>query len=426
MLEQNKRRIGQQLESPQYAGKPVFFFDTSFLLANVTSLAGWSQTRLEAALAPRVEKILSAADARIVAENGFYVIFASGDTCVAGDTAKAICDDILRHFYGDRKYNPEDVDKLCRESSVHEVAKDLEISLASERGASHQRRKRQAPEADDLPESEKERLLFKQELTELFMEHVSSRSKSGKFLFSPCWDSKKKSITSFVCEPAAQTVNLPVSDPGAIGLPGATAQCKLDIMALAVATKGIRCIVSRDEVAAVSVPVHIETLSWLKTRSAYFEMLVKIDSRYLALLATRITGLNSGSNLSPIARWIRGLRRYVRWNFVNLPDVNFDLSRAGGLGVTGFGVNLTSSMRAAGAPLETLATLATKLKRICVNQSAIACVGKVASLHELFLLNSHGIRIISGPVIGKPSELPGPIMPLSFSDASPVPQAEAG
>jgi hypothetical protein len=291
--------------------------------------------------------------------------------------------------------------------------------------AQDRRQIKQISTADDLRESEKEKRLFRRELAEIFMEHFNSNSESGKFRFWPCWDSKKESITSFESEPTAAPINSPTADPEARGLAAATAQCKRDVIALAIATRGVRHVVSRGDVAAVNVPVHVETLSWSKTRDGYFHVLAKIEPLYLMLLAPRITGLIAGSNPSPIAQWIAGLRRYVRWSFVHLPNVDFDLSRDGVLRVTGFGLNITSSMRTSTAWLGALAMKTAKLKRICTNQNAIACVGNVASLDELLLLKSHGVRLIAGPVIEKPSELPGPVRALSFTETLPMPEAEA-
>jgi len=62
MAAQDKRRIEQILASARFARNPLFFFDTSFLLANVTLLAGWNQTRLEAVIAPQVTPAIATGD----------------------------------------------------------------------------------------------------------------------------------------------------------------------------------------------------------------------------------------------------------------------------------------------------------------------------------------------------------------------------
>src|SRR5258706_4736364 len=135
-------------------GNRSYCFDTSFLLANVASLAGWNQSRLEAAIDPRLDAALSRADVHFSAPNGFYVIFASPNTNAAHDTARAICADILRHFYGDAEYNPEHAEKVCRPSSVQSLADDLGVllgMLASEEEAPGAERARTPTEepADD-------------------------------------------------------------------------------------------------------------------------------------------------------------------------------------------------------------------------------------------------------------------------------------
>src|SRR5262249_9977753 len=113
----------------------------------------------------------------------------------------------------------------------------------------------------------------------------------------------------------------------------AVAQSKIDIAVLAWATRGARRIVKRGEIALVSAPLHVETLSWSKTRNAYLDVLSQIEPRSLTLIAPRIVGLDSGSNLAQVIQWSRALHHYVRGIFVHLPGINFDFSRTGILGV---------------------------------------------------------------------------------------------
>jgi hypothetical protein len=201
-----------------------------------------------------------------------------------------------------------------------------------------------------------------------------------------------------------------------VAFPQAEARCKLDIKALAAATAGVRHITSRGDVALVSVPVHVETLSWAKTRNAYFDMLRQIDPRYLAFLAPRVVGLDAGANLNPVAQWISGIRCRTRWSFVHLPNLQLDFSRAGVLGATGFTMTAPSLSGSKQARLKALSDEAGRLKRICSAQNAIACVNNVSSSQELLQLSCQGVRIIAGPVIGRAAELPGPTQRLSFEE----------
>jgi hypothetical protein len=414
----DKQRITQILTASGVTGNLLFFFDTTFLLANISSLAGWSNTRLEAAIAPRVEKELGAGDVRFVVENGFYVAFGTGDYTIAWYTAKAICDDIFRHFYGHGDYDPNDLGKFCHQSSVRDAADALDISLSSEHSLPA-RAKTRGSVTDELPESEIEKRLFRKELLELFLHHFNSKTENDKFVFAPRWDSYKEAITAFGCESAADRLNPVAMIPAAKGISTAIAQCKLDIVALAIATRGIRHLLSRGDFAAINSPLQVETLSWVKTRQAYLHVLAKIQPQYLMLLAPRISGLMSGSNSTSLAQWIAELRRYVRHSFIQLPNVDFDFSRDGVFGVTGFGLNLHSSNRSSTPNLAALDILVTKLKRICANQSAVACIANVASVDELLLLKSRGVRFISGPIIADASRLPGRVGHLSVVTVSP-------
>ena len=416
-----RRQAPDQLALAKMIGNPTYFFDTSFLLANVASLAGWNQSRLEAAIDPRLDTALSRADVHYSAENGFYVVFASPNGAAAHDKAMTICADILRHFYGDGKYSPEHAAKICRLSSVQSLADDLGLALGPA-GTEHHgaagaagERVHTPPATDETVEGEGE--AFKREMMEIFRAQLNAPSDGTKFLFTPCWDSKKEQITSFACDACVPLAD-PITGDSKVAFPQAEARCKLDIKTLAVATAGVRHITSRGDVALVSVPVHVETLSWAKTRNAYFDMLRQIDPRFLAFLAPRVVGLDAGANLNPVGQWISGIRRRTRWSFVHLPNLHLDFGRVGVLGATGFTLAAPSLSGSKQARLKALSDEAARLKRICSAQNAIACVNNVASSQELLQLSCQGVRIIAGPVIGRPAELPGPTQRLSFEEGT--------
>lgn len=399
-------------------GNPTYFFDTSFLLANVASLAGWNQSRLEAAIDPRLDTALSRADVHFSAENGFYVVFASPNVTAAHDKAMTICADILRHFYGDGKYSPEHAAKICRLSSVQSVADAMGLALGPAGSeiapaAAVGERVHTPPVVEETGEPDGE--AFKREVMDIFRAQLNAPSDGAKFLFTPCWDSKKEQITSFACDASATSAD-PASADTKVAFPQAEARCKLDIKMLAAATAGVRHITSRGDVALVSVSVHVETLSWAKTRNVYFDMLRQIDPRYLAFLGPRVVGLDAGANLNPVAQWISGIRCRTRWSFVHLPNLHLDFSRVGVLGATGFIMAAPSLSGSKQARLKALSDEAGRLKRICSAQNAIACVNNVSSSQELLQLSCQGVRIIAGPVIGRAADLPGPTQRLSFKE----------
>jgi hypothetical protein len=416
-----RQQTPDQLALAKMVGNPTYFFDTSFLLANVASLAGWNQSRLEAAIDPRLDTALSRADVHFSAENGFYVVFGSPNGSAAHDKAMTICADILRHFYGDGKYSPEHAAKVCRLSSVQSLADDLGLALgprgAQNGGAAGPVGERaHTPVVEETIDGEDEKDAFKRELTDIFRAQLNAPSDGAKFLFTPCWDSKKEQITSFSCDASAPPPDPATSGDSKVAFPQAEARCKLDIISLAAATTGVRHITARGDVALVSVAVHVETLSWAKTRNAYLEMLRQIDSRFLPFLGPRVVGLDAGANLNPVAQWIAGIRRRTRWSFVHLPNLHLDFSRVGVLGATGFSLAVPSLSGSKQARLKALSDEAGRLKRICLAQNAIACVNNVASSQELLQLSCQGVRIIAGPVIGRPAELPGPTQRLSFEE----------
>ncbi|HYM18073.1 MAG TPA: hypothetical protein VEU06_05875 [Micropepsaceae bacterium] len=391
----------------QFTDRPIYFFDTRYLLANAKALADWNPTRLEAAISPRVEHVLGTADHYVAVQNGFYVIFGSRAVEAAREKADAICADILTHFYGPAGHAPH-IDRLRRPASVEDMGKDLGIVPPSERQSG--RPSRAVHPNPDTADSEAEQ--FANELKTLFRRHCLAMEKEGASRFSPIWDSRKGRVTAFACglDTTPRDAATPEHTPGA-------AQCRADVAVLAAAVRGARHVTERGDVALISVPVHAETLSWSKTRAAYIDVLGLIDSRALALIAPRIVGLHAGSNLSDVAQWGRALRRHAHWVFVHLPSADIDVSRAGLLGVTGFGIT-ARPITNDGHSLEALGQQAAKLANLCFKQNAVAFAYDVASTRELFLLKRKGVRFMAGPVIGPAEDLPSTAGEIFFPEVA--------
>jgi hypothetical protein len=240
-------------------------------------------------------------------------------------------------------------------------------------------------------------------------------SNEGLFRFSPCWDSKRDRITSFACGEFETLTSRGLFE--SCGIIAAMAQCERDVMALAAATRGVLHLRSRGDVAFINVPVHCETLAWSRTRWAYLAVLSQIEPGLLPFLSPRINGVQEGYNVNATGPWIMELRHHVRWAFVHLPNLNCELPKAPALCLTGFGIGL-GSLRSPGVSSQVLKEEAQKLIGICTTQKAIACVDGVESLADLLLLKGCGVWIISGPVIGQSSGLPGPVKSLTFPSTS--------
>jgi len=178
----------------------------------------------------------------------------------------------------------------------------------------------------------------------------------------------------------------------------AAAQSKLDVAVLAWAVGAARRLRALGKIALISAPVHAETLAWVKTRHAYVDVLSQIEPQLLSLIAPRIVGFDSGSNLGQVSQWTSALRRHVRAVFVHLPGTNFDFSGAGNLGATGFGLT-------AHANRATLGEEAGRLARIADDQNGVSYIDNVISTAELSILKRKGIRFVSGPLIGLPADL---------------------
>jgi len=407
MATHERNDVWHKLTMAHFAGNPVYFFDTSFLLSQITSLANWNPIRLEAAIAPRVENVLCDADSRYVTERGFYVIFGNYSPEIARQTASEICLDLLRHFFGRQDVRASDGQRFCCESSVQALVQDLG-GPPPEQPASYSRAR--TPRMPQITDEKS----FEKELLEFFMERVITDTSDQTFLFWPCWDTRKQRVAAFSCSHADAYSNR-LDGPVTRSLAPAALQCQVDVAALAAATKAVRELFVRREPSPVSVPVHVETLSWSKTRNAYFEVLRQIDPALRSFLVPRIEGLVAGANLPSVAEWIAQFQRYVHRVLVQV-NAAMDFSSAGQLGASGFGITMTSWMRNTKIPGETLADQAAKLNRICAGQRAVSYVQNVSTLPELFLLKAKGINIISGLVVGQGSLMPDTARLVTFDE----------
>ncbi len=411
MATRARKDLWHKLTLAHFAGNPVYFFDTRFMLSKVPTLAGWSAAKLEAAIAPLVEPTLARGDTRYIAETGFYVVFGNFDPFAAQETASEISADILGRLFGPGAYSQEIAQRLCHQSSVQTLVEDLGVPSPPKRSV----RSEEPANLGDMLERRNKKP-FAKELAELYREYVISED-NRNFAFWPCWDSQRQRITSFTCEIASRSSQDALVITTVKSVSPATTQCRLDIAALATASKGIRRIVRRCEPGFVNVPVHVETLSWSKTRDAYLGVLSQIDPKFLSLMALRIGGFAPGADLSLLPDWIAQLRPHVRGLSVEM-SAELEKSFAGIPGLTGFNLTITDDMRSPSPGAEALVDQIARLKRICHSQAAIASIHNVATLPELYLVKAHGIRIVSGPVIESPSSVPGRLRPLSFESMS--------
>jgi hypothetical protein len=249
------------------------------------------------------------------------------------------------------------------------------------------------------------------QLIDLYRCSLASNNQSSGFLFTPVWNSKHERIASYSCElPDGKSRSRKWEVPN---MGSAEAQCRLDIMALASAIKGLRHVFSRGEIAAVTPTVNLETLAWSKTRNAYLKVLGQIDSKERRFLAPRIVRVEEGFNLSAIAQWTLGLRSLVDRCLLHLPNLEFEFWRAGRLGVRAIGLSAHGSAAMRNTP-NSLTNEAQKLAGLCSNYCVAPYVDNVSSIAELQILQSLGIRNIGGPVIGEPSELPNQVHSLFF------------
>jgi len=372
----------------QFAGYPIYFFDTNALMQIVRSRAERSEAALAAAITTALNAVLTTRDIRIGGEGGFHLVFTSRTPGFAADRARAIFRAIVDALALSR-FTAEEADRSCRPVSVSDVAASLGLARESDAALAGSNSARFSSDGDE----------FSDELGTLFVERLLSSADDNESVpYSPIWDCRKSRIGAFGLGMGAskRTIEKPLAAPDALAV--AVAQSKLDIAVLAWAVGATRRLLSLDKIALVSVPLHVETLSWSKTRNAYLDVLGLIDPRLLSLIAPRIVGFDAGSNLGQVTQWTQGLRRHVRGVFVHLPSTNFDFSNTGSLGAKGFG--LTAHTNRA-----TLGEEAGRLARICDDQNAVAYIDNVISTAELSILKRKGVRFVSGPLIGVPATL---------------------
>jgi len=409
MQGQDEHRIRYRRHFSQFAGMPIYIFDVELLLKSVALLAGRTEAELKTAVGTCLDATLANTDVKISVDNGFYLVFANRTSSLAADRAQAVSTAVLDHLVIPAVARPKEFDRFCRPSGLKELATDLGISPNSPRAFVRPGAKPSRPVTLGRADGDSEQLA--EDLTALFVDHLLSAA-DEHVLYSPIWDNKKSRISAFgLGLGAAHRRGTEAARAVSDALTLAIAQAKVDIAVLAWATRGARRIVKRGEIALVSAPLHVETLSWSKTRNAYLDVLSQIEPRSLPLIAPRIVGLDPGSNLAQIAQWSRALQHYVRGIFVHLPGINVDFSRTGILGVTGFGLTAHTNRTS-------LAEEAGKLAHICAEQNAVAFIDNVISPAELSLLKRKGIRFISGPLIGPPAALPARMNPPVMQKAS--------
>jgi hypothetical protein len=405
-------QLRNHIDLAQYAGFPVHFFDYRFLRANVPVIATWNADKLETVIGARTDNMLSRADVRLPVANGFYIIFCTHEAKLAQERTNAVSTDILKHFFGTESLIPEGANAFCRAASLNEIAADLGIAPPPPSAASAGGN---GTGVDGQPS-------LIADMNTLFRQYFGDQQDViQKFLFAPIWDSVNERIASFSCQAALPRAAR--TAPG--GEKSAAEHCANDIAALAYAMKGVWHLIRRGDVALITVPVHIETLSWSKQRAAYLHELGNIEPKVLGLLAFRICGLDVGASLSQLSQGVSVLRRHARRIFVHLPSTNLDFSHAGMLGVTGIGVSMPAQDGRTDTPVEPLPTVATRLKRICAGQNAIAYFANVGSPAHVNFLKGQGVRLIAGPVFGPPSEEPGPAQALSLHEICAAPRMDA-
>jgi len=367
----------------QFAGYPIYFFDTNYLSRVPNARAA----RDDAALAESIKTALSAAllplDVKIGGDGGFYLVFTNRTSGMGADRAHAICA-ALSQALG-LSLNAEKTDRFCRPVSLSDLAAALGLAQNDDAGASA------SPPSAEGDE-------FADELGALFVDRLlSSADDNESALYSPIWDCRKARITVFALGlDAASKRRMEKPRAAADALVLAAAQSKLDIAILAWAVGAARRLISQNKVALISMPLHVETLSWSKTRNAYLNVLAQIDPRIISLIAPRIIGFDAGSNLNQVGQWTQALHRHCV--FVHLPNTNFDFSGAGNLGATVFALTAHSSRVALGEE-------ASRLTRLSSDQNAIPYMDNVKSTAELSILKRKGIRLASGPLIGLPATL---------------------
>ena len=399
-------QLRTHIDLAQYAGFPVHFFDYRFLRANVPNIASWTGDKLETVIGHRTDNMLSRADVRLPVANGFYIIFCTHEVKVAQERTNAVSTDILKHFFGQESLIPEGAQAFSRGASLNEIASDMGLAPPPPVKA--------GPGASGSGGGGGEPSLIAG-MNALFRQYFGEQQDAiQKFLFAPIWDSANERISSFSCQPANPSFGRNAAAPGE---KSAVDHCSNDIAGLAYALKGVWALVTRGDVALVTVPVHIETLSWSKQRAAYLAELGNIEAKLLGLLAFRIYGLDPGSSLAQLSQGVSVLRRHARRIFVHLPNTNIDFSHTGILGVTGFGVTLRGEdgRNSEAAPVESLPVVTARLKRICAGQNAIAYANVASPAHVTFL-KGQGVRLIAGPVLYPPSEEPGPVRALSLNE----------
>src|SRR6185503_21120421 len=122
----------QRRQLSQFAGSPIYFFDTNHLLQIVRARTERSETALNAAVATALQATLSSRDVKIGGDGGFHLVFTNRTSGLAADRTQAICTAIADALAVAR-LSPEEADRFCRPISVNDLGSAL--GLAHGRGS---------------------------------------------------------------------------------------------------------------------------------------------------------------------------------------------------------------------------------------------------------------------------------------------------
>src|SRR5882672_5325876 len=196
MSAQHERKDGHRLHLSQFAGFPIYFFDTGVLLSLGSSLGGWNEGSLATAVAASLEAMLGKDDVKIVGDCGFHIIFTNRTASLAGDRAQAICAAILGRLLLRRELTAEETGRFCRPRSLKDLAAELGISPASPSAFVRPGAKPSRPVTQGRLDGEGEQ--FAEELNALFVDHLlSGAEEQDNVLYSPIWDSKIGRVSAF-------------------------------------------------------------------------------------------------------------------------------------------------------------------------------------------------------------------------------------
>ena len=372
-----------QVEAAAYeaaADHATFYFDLTAVLTRCPS-AMRNPDRLKLMCEHVVERI-APAEVILFKDGGFFLMVQSCDGPAADILAGAVNFALIKLFFGTECISDNNLPSIFRSVPVAEI---IATGMALPRTPKLPDAIRKAEQAS-FERMQKDPLLH---LAESGMPQYYGLSRG----FLPVYNLQRGTASVFFCTPIRTIGGKVLSGTAALTNIDPRDRPSLDNLMLQHSLYFARQIVPTKHATMVGATVSYETLATSRGRQLYQHALRTANVANNPFFIVKIDDIPAGTPVNRLSEIVAMVRPFVKRVFVQLPDCEFDLIRAGNIGVSGLGVSLSPN-----ATLATVARTATWLQRTAAAQNAVSCLDSINRQAELDLARRAGIRFAAGAI----------------------------